>query len=573
MRVYEALAQEFLRQGIDRVFGLMGEDLAKFVVELDRVGIPYVATRHENQAVGMADGYARFSGKLGVALVTSGPGFTNALTLINTAAQAHSPVLVLVGAKNAAEDVPGNESMRTAKYFPYLATCELAGIKGYKPQDPATAVSETRAAIHAAKAGQTILLNLAVDIVEAVAGEDDAAIEPPAAPPALAPDPESISLIADLLQESWAVARPLILAGKGAVKSDAGPALRRLGELTGAALSTSLLATPYFKDDPYYVGVCGTFTKSLGAEVITSADTVLVFGASLNFFTTFGNSLFPKARVIQIDTQEQALGRFVEVEPELRIHADARLTAEALVAELERRGHQPVTGVRTDELRERIASFDPTQEFREESLPDKIDPRTVMLELDRILPRKRSVVADPSHQMTFTAGYLHAEAPELFAFPVEAGSIGVAVGEAIGAAFALPGTLAVAGIGDAGFMMTLADVETAVRYQVPIVIVVCNDMGLGAEVHLLDVGGVPSAMATHTTPSFAAVAEALGAEGHTIKTKADLARLEERFKQPVEGPIVIDCHVNPTVRAEWVDALHALFSEEAKQPETDLVAS
>jgi acetolactate synthase-1/2/3 large subunit len=361
----------------------------------------------------------------------------------------------------------------------------------------------------------------------------------------------------------------VILAGRGAVWSGAGPVLQRLGELTGAALTTSLLATPYFKDDPYYLGVCGTFTHSLGAEVITSADCVLAFGASLNFLQTFGGSLFPKARVIQVDVNEQALGRFVEVEPELQIRADARLTAEALVAELERRGHQ-ATGLRSSDLGDRIASFDRAGEFREESLPDKIDPRTALIELDRILPRDRSVVVDPSHQLTFTAGYLRTERPEYFAFPVEGGSIGVALGEAMGAAFALPGTTSVAGIGDAGFMMCLGDVETAVRYRIPIVVIVVNDMGLGAEVHLLDVAGVPSAMATHTTPDFAKVAEALGAEGYTVKSKADLAALEERFKRPIEGPIVIDVRINPTIRGEWVELVHTM---NIPKTAADLVAS
>jgi len=111
--------------------------------------------------------------------------------------------------------------------------------------------------------------------------------------------------------------------------------------------------------------------------------------------------------------------------------------------------------------------------------------------------------------------------------------------------------------------MSIAEIETAVRYEVPVVVVICNDNGLGAEVHMLDVFRIPSEIATHTTPSFAAVAQAFGAEGYTVRTEADFAALEERFARPVTGPIVIDCVVNPRVRGDWVEALHSMFARAA----------
>src|SRR5579862_1358071 len=274
MLVYEALAKEFQIQGITKIFGLMGEDLAKFVVEIDRLGLDYVACRHENQAVAMADGYARFSGQLGVALVTSGPGFTNALTLITTAARACSRVLVLVGASSALEDESGMEHLRSIKYFRYAEACAFDDVPFYKPRTAEAVLGEAQAAIERARRDTTVVLNLAADILE-----EPATVQPHAktadAPqlPLLEPPSDEITVVADLLQETWAAGNILILAGRGAVLSNAGPAIRRLGEITGAALSTSLPATPYFDGDPYYLGVCGTFSTSLGAEIIGHADT------------------------------------------------------------------------------------------------------------------------------------------------------------------------------------------------------------------------------------------------------------------------------------------------------------
>jgi acetolactate synthase I/II/III large subunit len=89
------------------------------------------------------------------------------------------------------------------------------------------------------------------------------------------------------------------------------------------------------------------------------------------------------------------------------------------------------------------------------------------------------------------------------------------------------------------------------------VIVVSNDMALGAEVHYLDFMGEPTELATHSTPSFAAVAEALGAEGHTVRSIDDLRQLDERFQGSIEGPIVLDCYINPEIRGEWVDLVHS----------------
>ncbi len=561
MRVYEAIAEELRRARVERVFGLMGEDVAKLLIELDRIGIEYVAARHENQAVGMADGYSRASGGLGVAFVTSGPGFTNALTLITTASRAGSRVIVVVGGKTWTEGALEPARLRGLKYFPVAPTCAAAGIGAVQPVDADDAICAMRSTIARASRGETIVLELTTDVLDAQApetdGEEGDLVGTPPPPPAV--DPPTLETVADLLQETWAVSRPVILAGSGAVDADAGPALRRLGELTGALLATTLLARGLFDGDPCALDVSGTFSTSLGGELLGQADTVIAVGASLNAFTTLGGTLFPQARVIQVDTDEAVFGRFLEVDPELALRGDARAVTEALVAELERRGHS-ATGFRTPEIVARLASFDPLSDFSDQSLPDAIDPRTLMVELDRILPRNRTVVIDPGHHCAFATRYVRPPGPKRFVWPFDAGSIGVGVGEGIGATLGSPaGTTGVVAVGDAALLMALADVETAVRYRVPIVFVCSNDGALGAEVHFLDMIGQPTELATHTTPDLARVAEALGAEGFTVRTADDLAVLRERFQRPVDGPVFLDCHVNPQVRGEGLEIVYSAY--------------
>ena len=566
MRVYEAIAADFRRAGVECVFGLMGEDIAKLIIELDRIGIEYIGARHENQAVAMADGYSRASGRLGVALITGGPGFTNGLTLITTASNAKSRVIVVVGGKVWNEDEPEGAQFRTDKYFPVLPTCAAGNITALKPCDPAGAIATTRSAIVDAMRGETIVLNVTYDLLESLAPDVHESVdESPVAVALPTVDAERLTVVADLLQETWAVSRPVILAGAGAVRGGAGPALRRLGELTGALLATTLPARGIFEGDSFDIDVAGTFSTSLGTEFLGHADTVIAVGATLNRFTTFGGTLFPQARIIQIDADEAAFGRYVDVEPELKLLGDAREVAEKLVGELERRGHSSI-GFRTAETAERLAVFDPLSDFTDQSTPSEIDPRTLMVELDRILPKNRVVVIDVGHQLSFSTRYLRVPSPKNFVWPFETASIGVAVGEGIGATLgAADGTIGVAAVGDGALMMALADVETAVRYNVPIVFVCSNDRGLGAEVHFLDMIGQPTELATHTTPELARVAEALGAEGFTVRTIDDLAPLRERFKHPLEGPILLDCYINPAIRGEWLEMAYGIQNEGAEE--------
>src|SRR5262249_17762270 len=150
-----------------------------------------------------------------------------------------------------------------------------------------------------------------------------------------------VNLVADLFQSDWAVRKPVIVAGRGAHRAGARSELERLSGLTGALLSTTLLARSMFQGHPRDIGTCGSLSSPLAGEFISEADTVLAFGASLNDRTTMDATMFRNARLIQVDANPAAFGRFPPT-PDLTVHADARGFATALADELERRGHEPV---------------------------------------------------------------------------------------------------------------------------------------------------------------------------------------------------------------------------------------
>jgi acetolactate synthase I/II/III large subunit len=541
-----ALAAELTRQGVVAVFGVSGEDNVKLCVELGRHGITYYSARDESVAVGMADGYSRTSSRLGVALISRGPGVTHALSALVTAARARSGVIVLAG--------DGDPAIRHPKYVNQSVIFEGAGIPHMSVSSAKSAMSEFSAACTLASEGNTVVVNFPGSILDHDAGTGDAEAHlPRVPPPGGAPDPAAIELVADLLGETWAAKRPVILAGRGAVKADAGTELARLADSCGALVATTLMAKSLFHGNPYDIGIVGTYSTPVATELLLEADIVLVFGALLHPFTTLGGDLFPKATVIRFDSDPAAeetgsisVAGFVE--------GDARLCATALADELARREHTHV-GYRTDAVAKKIAAFDPEEGISDRGAVGAVDPRYLNLRLEALLPAERAVVVDIGHHMAFSTAYLSAPDARSFIAPLEYWCVGGGTGLALGAAIARPDRLTVFCVGDLGTLMTLGDLETAVRYKLPLLVVITNDHALGAELHYLQIAGWPDDVVRISTPSFAAVAQALGADGLTVTSLDELEQLRDRVSS-LRRPLVVDCHVTTEVRAEWFEAVN-----------------
>ncbi len=369
-------------------------------------------------------------------------------------------------------------------------------------------------------------------------------------PPASLPPPEAIKLAADLVA---AAKRPAIIAGRGAVRAGARQALEQLAEQIGAILATTAQAKGLFAGNPFYVGSSGGFASSLGERLIPEADLILAFGASLNHWTTRNRELYAaSARIIHCDVERAAIGALTPVD--LGLAGDAAASAEALSEELARRGHNAI-GFRTAEIRREIKEFR-LDDFEDQSNGHTIDPRALMLKLDQMLPRERTVVLDSGHCMGWAAVYLSAPDAAGFIFSNDYQAVGLGLGTAFGAAIARPDRLTVLTPGDGGLMMTLGELETFVRYNVPLLAIVINDAAYGAEVHLLQNVGLSSDGALFRDNDFAAIATAMGAQGITVRDITDLDRLRPWLDHP-HGAMVVDCKVDPQLRGEWFGKVFA----------------
>ena len=540
MRVAEAVGRALYELGAEHVFGVIGSGNLEVSNALRAAGARFVHARHECAAVCMADGYARVSGRVGVATCHQGPGLTNAATGLTEAAKARTPLLLLAADTSAA-------AVRSNFRIDQRGLVEACGGVSERVHSTRSLSEDVhRAWRRAAIERRTVALMLPLDVQ---VGEVDTTGRPqtPLVPHRPAPSSAAVGQVSDLITEAQ---RPAIVAGRGAVLADAREPLRRLGERIGAVLATSANGNGLFAGDPHAVGISGGFASPLAAELLRSADLLLGFGASLNMWTTrHGTLVGDDARVVQIDVNPEALGaqRLIDV----GVVADAALAADALLDELDRRGHR-AEGFRGGDLADRIA----TGGWRRQALEDAstastIDPRSLSITLEDLLPGDRTVAIDSGHFMGWPAMYLNVPDAAGFVFNQSYQSIGLGLGAAIGAAVARPDRLTVAALGDGGAIMALGELETAAHLEVPLLVVVYNDAAYGAEVHHFGPMGEPVDLVCFPDPDLAAYGRAAGGAGVTVRSAADLQPVEDWLADP-HGLLVVDAKITPTVVAEWL---------------------
>jgi thiamine pyrophosphate-dependent acetolactate synthase large subunit-like protein len=544
MKLFEVACNIMVEEGVDRLFGLMGDGNLSIITYLSGpLEIPFASSRHEAGAIGMADGYARASGNVGVCTVTQGPGLTNTMTALVTARKARSPMVLFVG--DVAKVQAGWPQDVDQDAFLAAAGVPVIHLTGSR-----TAHEDVREAFRLARSRSApVAVNCPIDSQQKDWDPWDVDLERPTEEVEVAlraPDTD-VEAAAALLRGAH---RPLIIAGRGALRAASGSQLRVLGERVGALLATTLPAKGLFVGDPFDLGIAGSLGTNLGVSLIGRADVVLAVGAGLNDFTTLKGTLFGEgATVIRCD-------RFDDPSPNryaanLSLIGDARVVAEQLL-EMLPSGAGIGIGWRTPELRQTLDDYDVAKEFMDQSEPDAIDPRTLMTVLDNILPKDRQIVTDVGHFFGFPATYLSAGEGGRYMPAVEFGAVGSGLGVAIGAALARPDLATVLFIGDGGLMMSLPDLDTAARTQAHLVIIVMNDGAYGSELHMLRNWKLVEDAAVFENPELSAVGASLGLRTFTARSVADLHSLTDKIT-PVEGPVLIDCRVTQNVIAGWLE--------------------
>lgn len=545
MRTYEALAAACRRHGVEVAFGLVGDGNVKFVHHLTvALDVNYIAVRHESAAITMAAGYARAGGRTAFATVTQGPGLTNALTALTAAAKARLPMVVFAGLPPTG--LPGHPQT-----IDQQALLAVAGAL-HQPLRPETIDADVATAFaRAASQRRPVGMFLATDVqdapqpsgAEAGAGSADGHVD------AVSKGSQVTGPLETVAERLATAERPVIVAGRGCLDSSgAREYLIELADRCGALLATTLPIRGYFQDQPYAIGVLGGYATELAIDEAERADLVIAFGASLNYRATRSGRLFrDDTTIVQVDIDPAPEGASVGVD--LALTGDAAVVARMLSQEVASRETRSV--VRTPALTARLRDGAVHGTDAASSPDGSLHPRALMEALNVLLPPERSITVDGGHSSGFPSIYLDVPDQQGYLFALEFAAIGLGLGTAMGAAVARPDRLSVLVVGDGSLLMSLPDIETAARERIPLVVVVMNDHAYTSELAILDNDGLPPDLGLLPTPSFAAMAEAMGAMGRTVRHLDDLRDLPAVLAE-LEGPLVIDAQIDPSVRGPWL---------------------
>jgi thiamine pyrophosphate-dependent acetolactate synthase large subunit-like protein len=543
MPIYEALARAFAAEGVDTHFTLMGDGNMHWATAMKNLdGMTTYAARHEHCACAMAMGYHMATGKVGVASVTCGPGLTQIMTALAGASYGRIPLVVFAG-----------EAPIHAKWYnqaidqPPFATA--SGAHYISAHSPPRMYQYVREAFYIAQHDRKpVVLGVPYDLQKQPLPNIGDYQPSSAVLPRVAPLPPDLRQIDELAAKLVAAKCPIILAGRGVTRAGAAAAVEALAEQSGALLATTLLGRGMFDHNPFSLGISGGFARDIARELGAEADLVIAFGASLNYYTVDGGSMFPNAELAQVDVEPLGLHNGMK-SADLHLRADAKLTAVALHEAVRQLGG-PKASVRTADLARRIKD-EPADRAQFPIAPGLVDPRAAIAELDRVIPKDYDNVSGAGHQSYFHST-MRGRKPENYQAMREFGAIGNGISFAIGVAAARKDGKTVLFEGDGSLLMHIQELEMVRRHRLKLLICVLNDGAYGSEIHKLRADGIDDSGSVFGRTDIAAIAKGFGLRGANITDVKDFKPLFEAYQAQDTAEIwnihVSDAVVSPSTR-------------------------
>lgn len=538
-----ALVEILSEQDVDHVFTLMSEEIIPLLSEIDQHGaddIRVINARHEQGAAAMADGFSRVDDELGVCLVGRGPAIAQTGTSLVTAEKNGSNVLYLV-------PEPALSTIHDKKRFEQTMYLKSTVGNVVSIRSTQAFVSEMRDAFRRVRnQNGPLAVQIPIDVLDGHVEKGDTDGPAPGSSvvdqsPKLHPDERAISRAVDLYIDSDSNTAPVVLAGQGTKPAETQEAIESLAEQLNAYLVTTIQARGYYLDYPYSLGFVGGLGAAAANDRLRESEFVFAIGCSLNPYTVHSGDLINEdACVVHIDTDRSRIGEYTA--PTMGIHGDAEITSNRLACEIGRAQGEQAADYRMEQVdRSDRRAYRSTQERTDE--PGRIDPEALVKRLDELFPADRSIVSDAGRFCTFVHDLISVGRDDPYIWTTDFVSIGQALPMAVGAALAGDDRACIAFCGDAGFMMSIQELETAVRYDIPIVFVVMNDGTLGAEFQQARDAGYTGEAAVIGTPEFDQIANGMGAEGYAVRSLSDLEALSDVLAGDVDYPVVVDCKI------------------------------
>ena len=542
----EAFVETMAANDVKDIFGIMGSAFMDAMDIFAPAGIRLIPVVHEQGAAHMADGYARVSGRHGVVIGQNGPGISNCVTAIAAAYWAHSPVVMITPETGTMG--MGVGGFQEANQLPMFE--EFTKYQGHVNNPKRMAEFTGRCFDRAMSEMGPTQLNIPRDYFY---GEIEVEIPQPNRLDRGPGGETSLDAAAELLANAKF---PVIISGGGVVMADGVEECKALAERLGAPVVNSYLHNDSFPaSHPLWCGPLGYQGSKAAMKLISQADVVVALGSRLGPFGTLpqhGMDYWPKnAKIIQIDADNKMLGLVKKIS--VGICGDAKAAAIALTKRLEKK--TLVSDTNKAERAKIIAaekaawekeldawthekdafSLDMIEEQKKEKTPtggEYLHPREVLRELEKAMPADVMVSTDIGNINSVANSYLRFEKPRSFFAPMSFGNCGYALPTIMGAKTAAPNRPAIAYAGDGAWAMSMVEILTAVRHNIPVTAVVFHNRQWGAEKkNQVDFYNRRFVAGELDSPSFAGIAKSMGAEGIVVDR---LDQVGPALKQAIE---------------------------------------
>jgi sulfoacetaldehyde acetyltransferase len=508
----EAFVETLVAQGVKETFGIVGSAYMDAHDLFPLAGIRFVSVAHEQNAAHMADGYSRVTGKHGVCIAQNGPGITNFVTGIAAAYWAHSPVVAIT--PESGSMTMGLGGFQETEQLPIFSKITKWQVQVNSPMRMAELTS--RAFDIAMNERGPVQVNIPRDYFY---GEGEFEIPQPQRIERSAGGPESLDAAAKLLAKAKF---PVIISGGGVVMANAVKECAALAEYLTAPVVNSYLHNDSFPaSHPLCCGPLGYQGSKAAMKLIARADVVLALGSRLGPFGTLpqhGLDYWPaNAKIIQVDTDTRMLGLVKKIS--VGICGDAKAAALDLLQRVKAQVKLTPNKARLAEIQKEKAAW--KQELEQWPSPNekgRIGPRQALAALARAMPKNAMVSTDIGNVCSVANSYLQFETAPSFLAAMSFGNCGYAFPAAMGAKVGRPDRPAIAYVGDGAWGMSLNEVMTCVRENIPAIAVVFNNGQWGAEKkNQIDYFEKRFLGTNLKNPDFAEVAEAMGAHGLTVE--------------------------------------------------------
>ena len=526
--LFKALEME----AVEVIFGYPGGAVIGIYDELFRQKIRHILVRHEQGAIHAADGYARASGKVGVCLVTSGPGATNTVTGIANAHIDSIPVVILTGQVPTA--LIGSDAFQEVDIMGITRPCTK---HNFLVRNVAELGKVVREAFHIARSGRPgpVLVDLPKDVMQAEMEEEDVCFVSGYLYAEESPDNSEIERAADMIA---AAQTPLIFSGGGVVLGKASGELRELARMIGAPVTSTLMGLGAFPaSDPLWLAMPGMHGTYAANMALNQCDLLIGVGVRFDDRVTSKVAAFaPCAQIIHIDIDPVSIDKIVRTD--LSIVANAKQALLAIVARLKEKNHVWPGAIRN--WQEQVLEWK-----REHPLGYKkgaaIKPQFVVEKLYELSRGKAIIATEVGQNQMWAAQFYHYDEPNCFITSGGLGTMGFGFPAAIGAQVARPDSLVIDIAGDGSIQMNIQELGTAVQNKLPVKIAILSNSCLGMVRQWQEMFYQKrySQTVLHNNPDFLKIAEAYGARGLRARK---VEEVEEVIKEAfaTEGVVVME---------------------------------